>query len=186
MTFRDILKSLPDRLERRPIALLMLLVAGWFGAVIAAVVLFVIVVPQPDLQPQQPIEFPHYVHALKLGMECAECHPHAEQSIHAGLPDTAACMECHEAAATESPEIIKLTALHESGQPIKWARVYFYKDFVYFTHKRHVLSGVKCQECHGPVELMTTIQRAPTIGMGWCVNCHRDREAPMECNTCHQ
>jgi hypothetical protein len=139
-----------------------------------------------ELRPEQPIEFPHYVHAGELGMDCSDCHQYVEDSIFAGLPDAEFCMECHEGVAEDNPAIIKLTAMYEAGEQIEWTRVYRVKPHVYFTHKRHVRSGVRCQECHGPVELMTTIQRVTDLGMGWCLDCHKDRGAPIECITCHK
>jgi len=163
-----------------------LLIMGWFGAVAALVLLFGLAIRRPSLHPEQPIEFPHHVHVQRVGMECGDCHRYADKSIHAGIPNTALCMECHESVATDRPEIIKLTAFHQTGEPIDWVRIYDFQDWVYFSHKRHVLSGVRCQECHGAVELMSTVQKVSDMGMGWCVNCHRRRGAPIECNTCHQ
>jgi hypothetical protein len=178
--------SLDDLRKYQNFILYTLLALGWFGAVASAVFLFGIGIRRPNLQPKQPIQFPHHVHILTVGLECTYCHKYPEQSIHAGLPDAELCMECHQAIATDRPEIIKLTNLYQKGQPINWVRVYQYQDWVYFSHKRHVRSGVQCQECHGPVDLMTTVQRIPYIGMGWCIHCHRNRDAPIECNTCHK
>lgn len=161
------------------------LVAGWFATVAIVVVAWGLV-QEPSLRPEQPIEFPHYVHVGQLGMECSDCHQYVERSIHAGLPKAELCMECHEGVATDKPEVVKLTAMYKSGQPVEWVRVYQVKPHVYFTHKRHVLSGIRCQECHGPVELMTTIQRVSDLRMGWCLECHRSRGAPMDCVTCHK
>ncbi len=161
------------------------IVAAWFATVAGVVIVFGMM-QKTELRPVQPIEFPHYVHAGELGMECSECHQYVEDSIFAGLPDAEFCMECHEGVAEDNPEIIKLTKIYEAGEPLEWARVYRVKPHVYFSHKRHVRSGVRCQECHGPVELMTTIQRVTDLGMGWCLACHKSRGAPIECITCHK
>ena len=161
------------------------LIVGWFATVTAAVALFGLM-PKTSLRPTQPIEFPHYIHAGQLDMECADCHQYVEESIHAGLPKAEFCMECHEGVATEKPEIVKLTEIYEAGLDVEWVRVYKVKPHVYFTHKRHVRTGVRCRECHGPVELMTTIQRVTDLGMGWCMQCHKKRGAPIECVTCHK
>lgn len=166
-------------------ALIFGLVAAWFAAVGAVVTIFGLM-QKPSIRPKQPIEFPHYVHVGQIGMECSDCHLYAEQSIYAGLPDAALCMECHEAVAEDKPEIIKLTKIYEAGEPVEWIRVYRVKPHVYFTHKRHVRSGVKCQECHGAVELMTTVQQVTDMGMGWCLECHKSRGAPTECVICHK
>jgi hypothetical protein len=161
------------------------IVAAWFAMVAGFVIVFGIL-QKTELRPEQPIEFPHYVHAGELGMDCSDCHQYVEDSIFAGLPDAGLCMDCHEGVAEDNPEIIKLTAMYEAGEPVEWARVYRVKPHVYFSHKRHVRSDVRCQECHGPVELMTTIQRVTDLGMGWCLDCHKSRGAPIECITCHK
>lgn len=160
-------------------------VAAWFAAVAGGIV-FIGTIWETSLRPRQPIEFPHYIHAGELGMDCTECHQYAEVSIFAGLPDAGLCMECHEGVAKDNPEIIKLTAMYENGESVGWVRVYRVKPHVYFTHRRHVLSGVKCQECHGPVEQMTTIMPVTDLRMGWCLNCHKSRGAPRECFNCHK
>jgi hypothetical protein len=157
----------------------------WFAAAAVVVAAFGLL-GQPPIRPTQPIEFTHAVHAGQLGMECLECHRYADKSIYAGLPDAEFCMGCHEDVATDRPEIVKLTRVFLAGEPVEWVRVYAVKPHVYFTHKRHVLSGIKCQECHGPVELMTTVQRVTDLGMGWCMECHTARGAPKDCDTCHK
>ncbi len=161
------------------------MVAAWFAAV-AALVVALGLRQRPSMRPAQPIEFPHFIHVTRIGMECTDCHQYAEKSIHAGLPHADFCMACHAGVATDKPEVVKLAAMYKAGEPIKWVRVYRVKPHVYFTHKRHVLSGVKCQECHGPVELMTTVQRVTDLGMGWCLECHNSRGASRECVTCHK
>ena len=166
-------------------ALIYGLVVTWFAAVGIGVTVFGLM-QKPTIRPEQPIEFPHYIHVGQLGMECVDCHRYVEESIFAGLPDAELCMECHEGVAEDKPEIIKLAEIYESGGPLEWVRIYQVKPHVYFTHKRHVLSGVNCRECHGPIELMTTVQRVTDLGMGWCLECHRSRGAPTECVTCHK
>lgn len=161
------------------------LIAAWFATVIGVVVVLG-TVWETTLRPEQPIEFPHYIHAGELDMECSDCHQYVEDSIFAGLPKAEFCMECHEGVAEDRPEIIKLTEMYESGEPVEWVRVYRVKPHVYFSHKRHVRSDVKCQECHGPVKQMTTIMRVTDLGMGWCLECHKSRGAPIECITCHK
>lgn len=160
-------------------------VVAWFAAV-AGIIVLIGTIWQTPLRPKQPIEFPHNIHVGKLGMNCTDCHRYPEKSIFAGLPDAALCMECHQGVAVDKPEIIKLTALYEKGEPVEWVRIYQVKPFVYFTHKRHVRSNIKCQECHGPVEQMTTIMKVTDLGMGWCRNCHLSRGGPTECFDCHK
>jgi predicted CXXCH cytochrome family protein len=160
-------------------------IVALFAAVAAAAIAFGLM-QEPSTRPKQPIEYPHHTHVQDVGMQCLDCHRYAEKSIYATLPGTDICMGCHESIATDKPDIMKLAEAYRSGKPVGWVRVYQVKPHVYFSHKRHVLSGMKCQECHGPVEQMTTVQRVTDLGMGWCVKCHRTRGAPRECDTCHK
>ena len=143
------------------------------------------------------------LHAGELKIECEYCHSSARRSIHAGVPETGTCMNCHQAISTEGrPELVKLVDYYESGKPIPWQKVHDLPDFVHFSHKRHVKGGVACQECHGEVQNeMTVAYRVNTLEMGWCLNCHRDhpkvdenygaqaalRRAELkDCLTCHK
>ena len=106
-----------------------------------------------------------------------------------------------------SPEIAKLyRALGWNGQlerdpslepaPIEWTRVHHLPDFVYFDHRPHVLRGVACESCHGPVQSMERVRQELDLSMGWCIDCHRRSKvepgaAPesaavsTDCATCH-
>ena len=83
----------------------------------------------------------------------------------------------------------------KKGTPIVWTKVNQLADFVYFNHSAHVNSGVECQNCHGPVETMERVRQVKNYTMGYCVNCHRDKNlngvnnkkvhAPIDCSGCH-
>lgn len=67
------------------------------------------------------------------------------------------------------------------GDPIEWVKVHNLQDFVYFNHSQHVVVGnLECQECHGPVENMQTAEHYAPLTMGWCINCHREKEINQE------
>jgi hypothetical protein len=136
--------------------------------------------------PDQPIAFSHKKHVGELELECLTCHTYVEVSIHANVPAVSICMSCHENVATDKPEIQKLTAFWQEKKPIPWAQVYQVKDHVYFSHKRHIIAGLDCSNCHGEVEVMDKIRRVRSLKMGWCVDCHRSKEAPLDCYTCHK
>ena len=80
-------------------------------------------------------------------------------------------------------------------KPLEWVRVHDLPDFVVFDHRPHVLAGVACQKCHGPVETMVSMRQFSSLSMGWCVNCHRDPhgagavvadlQATIDCSACH-
>jgi hypothetical protein len=71
-------------------------------------------------------------------------------------------------------------------RPIEWIRVHALPDFVAFDHRAHVGAAVACQTCHGPVETMERVRQSSTLLMGWCVQCHRDNRATLDCGACHQ
>lgn len=78
-------------------------------------------------------------------------------------------------------------------EPIRWVKVHNVADYTRFDHRAHVSAGVKCQECHGPVETMETMRQASSLSMGWCVRCHRSHKdvdgknvsASTNCAACH-
>jgi hypothetical protein len=88
--------------------------------------------------------------------------------------------------AQNAPEIKKLMTYWENKQPIPWVRVYWVPDFVYFPHMMHIRAGRACAECHGDVAAMTRVTRKQKIEMGWCLNCHRQHKASIDCWTCHK
>jgi hypothetical protein len=59
-------------------------------------------------------------------------------------------------------------------KPIAWVKVHNLPAFTRFDHRAHVVAGVNCQYCHGPVESMVRVRQVVDLSMGWCVNCHRE------------
>jgi hypothetical protein len=142
-----------------------------------------------DIAPQQPIEFSHRVHAGNFEIPCQYCHTEAHRSTVAGVPSVERCVGCHDVVARDSPQIRRVIDEYWANrEPIPWIKVHDLPDFVHFTHKRHVLAGVDCQTCHGPVETMDRIARVAPLQMGWCLDCHRTHEVEhgLDCWTCHK
>ena len=157
-------------------------------------------------QPQQPIAFSHRLHAGTLQIDCMYCHSGADRGAHACVPPVSTCMNCHREVQPKGregkvrPEIAKLLAYWEQAEPIRWNKVHDLADFAYFDHSRHIVTGVGCQECHGPVESMEHIRRVHGMKMSWCLNCHkqapsetglaasqgRSTRAPINCTVCHR
>ncbi|MEA3477569.1 MAG: cytochrome c3 family protein [Bacteroidota bacterium] len=132
-------------------------------------------------EPDQPIQFSHKVHAGDNQTDCKYCHSTADESMHAGIPSVAVCMNCHnvvkEGTQTGKEEIAKIYAAIETHKPIEWVKVHNLPDHVYFNHAQHVSVGnIDCAQCHGEVKEMDRIQQVNNLGMGWCVNCHRRTE----------
>jgi hypothetical protein len=135
---------------------------------------------------EQPIEFPHNIHiAREIG--CSTCHEGVETGAVAGLPSVRTCMICHEAIATDRPRIQQITAMRDKGQDLNWVRVYGYvrEAHVRFNHAPHIRAKVECSTCHGNIAGQTVAQRNVDLNMGFCVNCHRENNAPVDCLTCH-
>lgn len=147
----------------------------------------------------------------KAGMPSAQICMNCHRFVRARWSDVVAedleaAKEGRAPMPVVSPELKKLyehLGLEESlrpvkgkePQPIRWVSVYDLPDFVRFNHQAHVLAGVECQRCHGPVEHMERIRQFESLSMGWCVNCHREVNAtgvqgkkvnaPTDCSACH-
>ncbi len=137
--------------------------------------------------PEQPIPFDHSLHVQTNKIQCQYCHNQVERSSHSNIPALSTCMNCHLTVKTDSPLIQKLREAYDKKQPINWVKVHMLPDHVRFNHSAHIMKGVNCQTCHGPVETMQKVYQFSTLNMGWCVNCHRQPEnkAPLNCSTCH-
>jgi len=155
-------------------------------------------------KPEQPILFNHTLHAGKveagnLAINCQYCHSSVEKSKHAGIPSTNICMNCHQAVEEgRSPEgtkeIAKIYAAvgwdpatkQYTGkeEPVKWVKVHNLPDHAYFNHAQHVAVGqIECQECHGPIdEKMDVAEQWAPLTMGWCIDCHNQKEVKMAGN----
>lgn len=137
-------------------------------------------------QPAQPIAFPHNVH-LARGLQCQVCHTGVDQGPDAAIPSVKFCMSCHLVIAKDRPEIRKMAAYQARGEDIPWVRVYDYSPsaHVKFNHEPHIQAGVACSTCHGNLLQQTTAVRAVSLNMGYCLGCHTQRKAPIDCTTCH-
>jgi hypothetical protein len=135
--------------------------------------------------PIQPIAFDHKVHVSDFRLDCQFCHSGVRRSAFAGVPPVDRCLGCHLIVASGAPEVAKIRAYRDRGEPIPWIKVYTLPRFVRFHHAAHVRAGVACQRCHGAVERMARVERRVDLTMGWCLDCHRARQAPLDCLTCH-
>jgi len=138
-------------------------------------------------EPVQPFDFPHVIH-IQQGIKCSEyCHAGVETGAVAGIPGLNTCMTCHSAIATEKPRIQEITAQFEKGIDMHWQRVFdFYPEsHVKFNHAPHIRKNVECTTCHGNIAEQTVAKRNVDMTMGFCVNCHNQNQAPIDCLTCH-
>lgn len=150
--------------------------------------------------PAQPFRFSHRVHVGDERIGCISCHVYAERGPVAGVPSMARCQGCHKfvKADPDHPELDQelksLRKVLDEGKPVEWTRVHRVPDHVFFTHQRHIRSGVDCRECHGEVAAMDEARQVAPLTMGWCLDCHRrkqaerpaERAALTDCLTCHK
>ena len=143
--------------------------------------------PRPDVV--QPIPFSHRIHAGIRAIPCQYCHAEARRSETAGVPPIRRCIGCHSKTADNGMALAAVTEPWTDDRPlpgeIHWQRVYTLPDFVRFTHRPHIVAGLACQRCHGPVETMDRVVPVHDINMGFCLDCHRQRQASTDCVTCH-
>lgn len=142
---------------------------------------------RPDARPRQPIAFSHAIHAGQYKMNCQYCHGGVRRSAAAGIPSVRLCMGCHQLVAATRPGVAKIREAFETQQPIRWMRINVLPDFVYFNHYPHVAKGISCQKCHGEVQTMAEIwPRVRLDDMAFCVGCHRENNASVDCYICHR
>ncbi len=141
--------------------------------------------PDAPTSGEQPIAFSHARHVGLAGIDCQFCHAYARRGPVAGIPAVERCVGCHRSILTERPEIVKVLDYWERETPIPWLRVHDLPDYVRFSHKAHIRSGVDCATCHGDVAHMDIAVQVESLSMGWCVDCHASRGASRDCLVCH-
>ncbi|HEV2116708.1 MAG TPA: cytochrome c3 family protein [Terriglobales bacterium] len=141
--------------------------------------------PLHPAPPAQPLPYSHKTHlALKIG--CQYCHTNPDPGKMMTYPATSICMTCHQSVAKDSPAIKKLAEFDRAHQTIPWVRVYKVMPGVKWGHRFHLGAGLKCQNCHGPVQEMPAMyERTSVTTMGVCISCHEKNHAKTVCSTCH-
>lgn len=168
--------SLPKWTNSLPIQIAIIATVLLFSVVLGVTYYFTPKYTRVGYAPTQPVPFSHELHAGQLGIDCRYCHTHVEQSGHSNVPDTATCMNCHNAVAVDSPKLQLVRESYESGEPIPWVRIHALPDYVYFNHAVHVNRGISCYECHGQINQMEVVRHDQPLSMSWCLDCHRAPE----------
>ncbi|MAY73958.1 MAG: cytochrome C [Phycisphaerae bacterium] len=140
-------------------------------------------------QPVQPGGgYNHQLHAGELGIDCRYCHTHVEESDHANIPSVATCMGCHtegklRASVSGGPGgdrhnrmVSFIRDAYAQDESIEWSKIHLVPDYAHFPHHVHVNAGVSCYSCHGQIAGMPVVYQAEGLGMGWCLDCHRNPE----------
>jgi hypothetical protein len=135
--------------------------------------------------PMQPVPFSHKQHAGTLKMPCEYCHTPSRSGETLMIPRASFCMQCHQTLATDNPGVQKLAEYAKTDRTIPWVRIYELPSFVSFSHKVHLQHGATCEECHGAVAEHGQLYKEFDISMATCVNCHRAKQASIDCSTCH-
>jgi len=142
--------------------------------------------------PEQPLPFSHAVHVGRHAIACVDCHAGAARGVEAGLPPIGACLRCHMQPqgdpASGRDEVVRRRAA-EGGQ-FRWVQVTRNPGHVYFSHRAHVtFADMPCTDCHGDVATWAEPPRSVArdlVDMDACMDCHRERGASNECQTCHR
>ena len=124
---------------------------------------------------------------------CMNCHTAVKEGTTTGTEEISKIYD----AVGWDPEKREYTG---EEKPIKWVKVHNLPDHVYFNHSQHVVVGdLDCAQCHGDMKKETVARVMPmedlnavednkikfekqTLTMGWCIDCHREKEVQMAGN----
>jgi len=139
----------------------------------------------PHPAPTQPLPYSHKSH-LALGLVCQTCHVNPDPGSRMTLPATETCMSCHRTIAKDKTAIVELQKYSAAGEPIPWVPVYAITPGVNWSHRTHLDAGAQCETCHGDLTQVEAVAETKAIlSMATCINCHKAREAKIECVACH-
>ena len=113
--------------------------------------------------PEQPIPFPHTIHAgvgdlldedgnvvtyadgqakTALGLDCTYCHRNVDKGASASVPPVEQCIFCHKVVEDSEgnplPGLANLVTAWENKEPVVWERVHRLPDSVRFVHEAHI------------------------------------------------
>ena len=129
---------------------------------------------------------------------CMNCHTYINEGPISGTKEI---QKIYDAVGFD-PETRTYIDGYEQ-KPIEWIRVHQLPDLAYFNHSQHVsVANLECQQCHGNVQekglgAVATSEELnqiefnikdgvkfdhPTLTMGWCIDCHRQKTVDMENN----
>jgi hypothetical protein len=97
------------------------------------------------------------------------------------------CFYCHKHVIPDHPEIKREERYLDTNTPVPWKRIFWVPDFVYFNHTPHLKwGGLDCVDCHGNVKTEDRLRKVD-FKMGFCIGCHRERNAQVDCwLACHR
>ena len=164
---------------------LQLVIIGSLIVLVVWVMYIFFIMPDLGAGPVQPISFSHRLHAGDKNIDCRFCHSYVDRSIHPGIPPVEKCLFCHNHIIANQPEIQKEHAYFNSSTPTPWKKVFILPEHVVFRHDRHIKKEIQCESCHGDVKATDRL-KTHEFEMGFCVECHRSKEANLDCwLSCH-
>ncbi len=122
---------------------------------------------------------------------CMNCHKGISEGKEYGTKEI---QKIYDAAGFDPANLV----YSDSTKPIRWVKVHNLPDHVYFNHSQHVkVGGLDCIQCHGdmkketvarvmPIEELNAIEEnrikftRPTLTMGWCIECHGEKEIDIK------
>ena len=146
-----------------------------------------------DQRVEQPIAFPHTIHAgtavytnstgdqvQGLGMDCTFCHRTVTSQANAGVPPVQFCAYCHQVIGGEESEPltqVRMAAgiVGDAPHPIDWKRVHRMPDHVRFVHEPHIRYLTQ-----HPEAVANSTSGVSTGAAGVCSTCHGDVAAMEE------
>jgi hypothetical protein len=147
--------------------------------------------------PRQPVFFRHDIHAGQFKIACQYCHYSVATSSEPGIPSLETCMGCHLIISGSDSggriEIRKVRQLWNDRQKpdaprLEWVRVHTLARHAHFPHMRHIkaMGPAACGACHGDVARMPQVWEVNNVNnMGFCINCHLERNVSRDCSVCH-
>ena len=179
LTFEEIVLS-PLKNNKGPLFL-----SGCSLLLLFGFLYFFYIYPGAGLGPEQPIPFSHRLHVGIKEIQCRFCHPYVDRSNFPGIPPVEKCLYCHKYIIPDHPQIKKVHRYFNTRTPLPWRKVNYLAEHVFFNHQRHIKKEIACQECHGAVETMDRLKDV-NFKMGFCIACHKERKANMDCwLACH-
>jgi menaquinone reductase, multiheme cytochrome c subunit len=154
----------------------------------AAVVGVALVRLAPAMDQPQPLAMSHQRHLAK-DMKCRACHQGVEGQTLASFPTLADCMDCHKKQQGDNPSEPSVRAFALNHQDVAWVRHNHLPGHVYFSHAAHVtLANMECEDCHRDMSTLDQPVSQPDVhqDMEACVACHRQKQASVDCLTCHK
>ena len=162
--------------------------------------------PSAAIYPPQKLtlRFNHKLHVEEQKMQCKTCHAGATTSESVAdrlTPKGTKCDACHGTTHDDLNRVTpgddatgKCNFCHlgyKEGDGNLVAKFDIPRPNMVFSHKKHAVRNINCQQCHGEVQELELATRDQLPRMRGCFGCHQQAdvaargEAKAACETCH-